>query len=209
MTRRGLVEAAAVVASLALAAVLALLVLDVRTWQHRLAADDVRFDGGSQSTALWHVSTRLGGAARGLLGVGDDVAYRRALQAFQRAHPGENAYRPDIERLRSEAQQDLTAVGRDDPSRVRRSRALNMLGILSYPSANTQGFDPVERQQKLAASIGLFQDAVSLDPTSAEAKQNLEWALRDEGAFKLPGTDPTGSSSHGAGVGGGRRGGGY
>jgi hypothetical protein len=68
--------------------------------------------------------------------------------------------------------------------------------------------DAVEQETILRRSIQLLRSAVEVDPTNADAKLNLELALRDAKATNLPGTDPDAGAAHGSLSGQGRPGGG-
>ena len=72
--------------ALVLAAVLALLAADVRTWHDTMRADDLRFQLSASSEADWDTSTLLpSGVARSVLDVDDDRELRRGIAAFRAA----------------------------------------------------------------------------------------------------------------------------
>ncbi|MEP6813312.1 MAG: hypothetical protein ABI990_10005, partial [Actinomycetota bacterium] len=63
------------------ALVLALLAVDVRAWQTTVARDDLRFRALPAHKGLWRPPTILpGDPASRLIGTGDAMAYRHALQ---------------------------------------------------------------------------------------------------------------------------------
>jgi hypothetical protein len=97
-------------ACLALAVLLSLLALDVHRRDRSFQADDVLFRVGSLRDDRWQPTEIVPfGAARALLGVDDDLAYRRALQLVRRAHPRTVTY------------EQSKLVGRPDPARRRRT----------------------------------------------------------------------------------------
>ena len=76
---------------LGLAAAFALLAVDVRAWQARLRHDDVRFTAFRSVDGLWRSPAILpGDPASALLGLGDPLAYRHALQLFLVSQVGES-----------------------------------------------------------------------------------------------------------------------
>jgi hypothetical protein len=165
-------------------AVLVLLALDARSWDRTVSRDDLRFRALPAHIGLWRPPTTLpGDPASALLGTGNSIKYRRALQLFWHSRRGANPEtRQDLPTLRAAAQrelQDLMQQGRDAQQR---SLAANLLGVLTVTT-------PVARQdqgaivQILKRSTGYFQRAIALDPGNADAKQNLELVLR----LKKPG----------------------
>ena len=61
----------------------ALLAADVRAWQGTMKRDDVRFNANHPVQGLWGSPATLpGDPAYQLLGLGDAISYRRALQNF-------------------------------------------------------------------------------------------------------------------------------
>ncbi len=169
---------------LGIAAVFVMLAVDVRTWQHTVARDDLRFRALPAHTSLWRPATMLPvDPAASLLGTGNTIEYRRALQLFWYSRMGADPEsRQDLPTLRAAAQrqlQDLMLFGRDAGQR---SLAANLLGVLTVTT-------PVARQdqgaitQVLKRSTGYFQRAIALDPANHDAKENLELVLR----LKRPG----------------------
>lgn len=169
---------------IAVAIVLVLLALDARSWDRTVSRDDLRFRALPAHVGLWRPATTLpGDPAAALLGTGNTIKYRRALQLFWYSRRGANPEtRQDLPTLRAAAQrelQDLMVHGRDE---AQRSLAANLLGVLTVTT-------PVARQdqgaitQILKRSTGYFQRAIALDPGNADAKQNLELVLR----LKKPG----------------------
>jgi hypothetical protein len=191
------------------AIVLAVLAVDVLTLPDRLARGDVRFEAAPQrqSTPWGGIDFLRGWPAKRLLGVGDDLAYRRTMARFVRVEPGRvEIFGPTLENLRGRVQLDLTTGAANDSNPKRRSQMLNLLSAMSLESRST---DFEESQAVLRKAIFGFRDAVLADPDNTDAKVNLELALRNAKAVNLPGTDPTGDASEGSISGEGSSGGGY
>jgi hypothetical protein len=169
---------------LLLGAVLALLALDARTWQRTVASDDLRFRALPAHTSLWRPATILpADPAASLLGTGNAIAYRRALQLFWYSRMGANPEtRQDLPTLRAAAQRQLQDLMESGRGPEQRALAANLLGVLTVTT-------PVARQdqgaiaQILKRSTGYFQRAIAIDPSTQDAKQNLELVLR----LKKPG----------------------
>ena len=157
---------AAVLATLAV--FVALLAADVRSWPAALASGD-RVEAASPSHATWEPPARLGGLARDLLGVRDDLRHRRALQLYRESASAlqrlDNAL--DVQNARTLAQNALGAAARDSPPQ-RASQALTLLGIIAAEGGSTQA----------DAALSNFTDAVRTDPGNEHAKYNLELLLR-------------------------------
>ena len=215
MKRAALAFSAAVVL-LALALLTALLAQDVRAWERAIRDDDAVLAAAPEA-ASWQPDTRLGSLAEHGLGVGDDVAVRRAIRLFLTSVDIpvrlDNAERVAVTRGRAE--QELAAVARTSRG-ARASQAETLLGVLVFtdvgpsndPFLETTGVDPDQAQ----ASLTDFEDAVRTDPQNAAAKYDLELALRAllaEG-IRVGNAQQTAAGSSGRrGAGGGARGGGY
>jgi hypothetical protein len=168
---------------LAMVAVLVGLVLVVLTFDvHRTAAriekDDARYRLTPSLAGLWHSSTLLPAqASRWALGVGDDVAFRRALQSFQLSGPRSPLTLSSASfEVRGDAEHQLGDRAADDPVASRRSSAMNLLGVLSFLGAGNVAAS--NRETFLARAAGEFRRAVALDPGNTDAAYNLELALR-------------------------------
>ena len=169
MTRDRILVAAAVLCGAA-AVLLVLLARDVDHWQTAMRAGDV---ATSPASAARRVDETLPfSPARGLLGLDDDVSYRRAAALFVRAKGQDEEVSRTSEgagaRIRAEAA--LAEAIRIEHDRARASAASTMLGVLAFvDAANAQtGNGAVER------SVLAFQDALRLDRSNANAKTNLE-----------------------------------
>ncbi len=138
MSRRELtgraVRAAAAVVCLAAAVALALLAVDIDRWRSTIAPDDLRYRVAPGEQALWRPDQIvLFDAARTLLGVDDDVAFREAVRALRLSRisdPTASMSDPTLAIRRSDAQARLEAIVNGGGSAARRSRAAGLLGVL-------------------------------------------------------------------------------
>lgn len=158
---------------LAVAVCALLLAHDVRATQSALRNGDVVY-AATPSRADWTAGTVFGGAAPWLLGSGDDVGFRRALQQYVDASKLhlrlDNAV--DVEGIRGRAQDMLAGAARSgDPQRA--SQASTLLGILAFGSAAAGG-----AQSQVDAAIADFTDATRADPGNVDAAFDLELLLR-------------------------------
>ena len=163
----------------AVATVLAILAVDIRTWQTTVARDDLRFRALPAHKGLWRPSTLLPGdpAAR-LIGTGNPLAYRRALQYFWYSRIGSNPeLRQDTPTLRATAQDRIQRLIADAPTAKQRSDAANLLGVLVVTTP-APGSDKDALTQILTSAAKYFQQAISIDAANFDAKQNLELVLR-------------------------------
>jgi hypothetical protein len=208
MTQRLLQLVGALLAVIA-SALLILFAVDVLRWDRQLSEQDVRFRAVPE---LAHYSAPSGllpfGIAKSAHAGADDLAFRRQLEAFVRVRPGAVVDAIEYEQLRGEAQIELARLSRVDPDRGRRSRAANMIGVLALdPSRAPTSQD--EFNKVVQGAIDAFRYAVELDPSNADAKRNLELALRIPGTATLPPNAPSGSGDVGKTAGLGKTGTGY
>src|SRR5215211_5822561 len=215
MRRRELLPAAAASAAAVVAVFLLVLAADVLRRERALGAGDVTFEATPRFAGdRWHVDGLVPNAiAEPVLGLDDDLDYRRTIQMFARVEPGEVViFGPRLENLLGTAQVEVGRLGREHPDAHRRSRALNLAGIFQVgrgTSPTNQVSDSAERVAVLKQAVGLFQGAVRLDERNDDAKLNLELALRDAGAAVLSGDTPSGNAAEGTRSGAGRAGSGY
>jgi len=168
------------------AAFLLLFAIDARDWGKRIATDDLRFTADPLPPSLWHpVEVTPFGLARNVLGINDDVRYRRAVRLFRLGRPLENLTQRSFETLRAEAQIALSDVEQEGNDRSRRSQAANLLGVLDLSLAVR---DSTLATTFLGDAIGNFRDAMALDESNADARFNLEYALYElkSGEDQLP-----------------------
>lgn len=194
-----------------IAVVLVLLALDAHTWGRTISRDDLRFRALPAHVDLWRPQTTLpGDPASLLIDTGSTVRYRRALQYFWFSHIGSNPeLSQDLPTLRAAAQDKLQQLIASAPNVHERSSAANLLGVLVVTTPSIAN-DPTAITQTLTRSAEYFQQAIALDPTNTDAKQNLELVLRltRPGKGKL-GHDARSGYGFGKGQGVGNQGGGY
>jgi hypothetical protein len=182
-----------------------LLAVDVSTTRAALSDDDVRYRTAPEQT-LWAPDELVPRhAAQRLLGVEDDLLFRRALRAVRLSHPETPGLSdPEYVLHRNDASAWLVDVVRDDETLERRSAAANLLGVLSFADAIA---DYQNRGKLLEVAGSRFRQAISLDASNEDAKVNLELTLSRTRDFELSesggGTDPSpgGRGSKGAGAG--------
>jgi hypothetical protein len=193
-------------ACFALAAGLFLLAVDVTRWRAALDDGDVRYRVAPGEAHLWDASTVVPfGTARGLLGIEDDLEFRRAVRALRLGRLEDATVSdPDLAVLRSEAQARLTEIADGGGDRARRSKAANLLGVLGLARLVAE---PQNRAAILEGAIATLQRAIVLDPANGEAKHNLELALQRGSGARVAegaggqGASPGGSGAKGAGAG--------
>jgi hypothetical protein len=162
---------------LGVAAVLVLLALDARAWQHRVTRDDLRFRALHSHAGLWRSPTVLpGDPARLVLGAQDAIGYRRALQLFWFSRVGTDPNtRLDLPTIRAEAEDQLQQLSIGARTGAERSNAANLLGVLTVTTPSSEGST---MKQTLRRAADYFGQAIGLDPANYAAKLNLELVLR-------------------------------
>ena len=169
------IRAGAAAACLAAAVILVLLAVDARAWSSRFPADDLRYRRDPSAPKLWHIRELAPfGLDRKLLGIHDDLAYRRALREFRLGRPLEPVFTTAATTHRVQAQIALTDVVATTHHATRASQAANLLGVLGFAMA-TQ--DVAQRVTFLNNAITAFREAIALDPSNDDALFNLEYAL--------------------------------
>jgi hypothetical protein len=182
---------------LAGAAFFVLLALDARAWGTRIAADDLRFRHQTTGVHLWQ-RTDLApfGAARSLLGIDDDLLYRRGLLAFRVGRPREPLFVQGITTQRIRAQIALEKYYDQTHNARRKAQAANLIGILGFAAA-TQ--DAGQRITFLNDAVSSFEHSMQLNPGDEDAYYNLELALDQ---LKEAGEQQAGSGKRVGGTGG-------
>ena len=176
MTAQPLTRVAAAVASLALAVVLALFAADVLRWQDHLDESDLRFALASGTADTWTPDTVLPERiSRTVLGVEDDLAFRRALTRFRLSQPRRPVQQFADVTLRSVAETSIAHAVRLDPGREQRALLANLRGVLALEEA--RGVE-LQRSVLLRRAAAGFREAIAIDPDYEDAKFNLELALR-------------------------------
>jgi len=169
------IRAGAAAFCVAVAVILVLLAIDSRAWSSRFPADDLRYRRDASAPKLWNIGELSPfGLDRKLLGIKDDLAYRRAFREFRLGRPLEPVFTTAATTHRVQAQIALTAVVATPRHATRASQAANLLGVLGFAMA-TQ--DVAQRVTFLNNSITAFRQAIALDPTNDDALFNLEYAL--------------------------------
>ena len=199
---------------LSLAVVLALLALDVARSSDAIRTGDVRYRVSPEDDGLWRADELVPLAvARNVLGIEDDVAFRRALRELRLARlddPSASTSDPELAISRNAAQARLEAIVSADGDLTRRSRAAGLLGVLGIARfvTETQGRDAL-----LSSTIANLQLAIALDPANDEAKQNLELAFQRGRGLELSegagGANPAPGGNGAKGAGAGQPGSGY
>lgn len=202
--RRRILMALGALACFGLAAVFFLMAVDTTRWRAAFPDDDVRYRAEPE-VELWHPATLMpGDPARLVLGAGDDVRFREAVQALRQGRLDLGfTSDPRLALPRAEAQSRLARVAQGDPSAERRSRAVGLLGVISFAGSlyETRG-----QVALVAEAVKDFETALELDPSNDEAKANLEQALQRRKALSAlassGATNPTpgGEGSRGAGA---------
>jgi len=205
------VTLAAVLGCVVGAAAAFLLAHDVASVRSTIRSDDVRY-AAVPGEQLWAPRQLVpGGVARALLGVNDDIELRKALRGTRLSHPENPGFSdPSYVVNRNEATAWLTDLVQSDPSSQRRAQAANLLGILSFSDALA---DFTNRGRLLSSAAGRFRQAITLDPSNADAKLNLELTLSRTKALNLSesggGTNPSPGGKGAKGAGAGEAGSGY
>lgn len=163
------------VVCVAAAVVLVLVAVDAHAWSSRLSADDLRYRKDASSPGLWRpAQISPGGLARHIMGIGDDLAYRRAMRDFRLGRVTEPISTPAITSHRIAAEVELTQVADTSGDAKMESQVDNLLGVLGF-GLGTQDYG--QRQAFFNNAISSFQSAVVLDPSNDDAFYNLEYAL--------------------------------
>jgi hypothetical protein len=193
-------------AALALAVAFALVATDVSRWPGALKAGDARYRTNPDEAGLWRpdelAPRRL---ARDLLGLDDDLAYRRAVQGLRVARlEGPSVTDPNLSLLRSDAQARLLEIMESEGDPARRSQAANLMGVVALVSLVAEERD---RAILFSTAVRSFRRAIALDPGNNDAKYNLELSLQRGRQLQLSeaagGKDPApgGQGQRGAGTG--------
>jgi hypothetical protein len=188
------IAAGAGVVALLLAAVLGVaLAVDLLRAENRVAVADAAFTTGLDRTVTWDADTLLPvGVSRGVLGLDDDIAFRRAVQRFWLSKPRDPLREFGDVTRRSGAERELARLGETDESGERRAVALTMRGALLLEEARNT---TTQRHVFVRRAIEQFRKAVFLDPANADAVFNLELALK---LLRRSGADPGGGDEGGA-----------
>lgn len=207
-----MIRRAAAVLAVLLAAGLAVLAVDVLRVPGAIAADDAGFYGAPRRQAdPWSAVGFLPGRpAERVLGIEDDLGFRKTLWTIRRAPGQAEIQGPDQPLLEAQAGQAVIQVSeqsRRERDPKRRAVLLNFNGSVVF--GRYVGATAFDRERYLREAIGNFRNAVRLDPTNLDARANLEQALRAAKGSGLVGEDPDAGASRGQRAGTGRSGTGY
>ncbi len=186
---------ALVVVLVVLAVLAAVLASDLRAWPRALRSGDARY-AVSPAAARWHASTVLPGVGS-LLGVGDDVAVRRAVRLFRLTYGTRGSLDTELQTqgVRAQAELALANLARSsDP--LRAAQASDLLGVLAFGDLSSGGGANPDQADR---AVSAFVNAVRLDPNDAAAKANLELVLRLFRATGVRTGATTGAGEHGQG----------
>lgn len=173
---RGALRVAAALAVLVAACVVALAAEDARRWEDRLRTDDLRFSA-QPGAGAWRQPEWVGASAvRSTLGIDDDLRFRRVVSAFrvERADAGSSGNAIAKLQRRALLEGALRGIQRNDPDPLRRARAANMIGILTFDAAVTGRSG---EQSLFDQALAQFRNSVRIDPREEEPKYNLELLL--------------------------------
>lgn len=163
----------AVLALLALVA--ALIARDAAAIRQGMERGDLAFEAQPAAERLWRFDTTVPYSEK-LFGIEDDLTYRRALRTFAvDDRRGANPYDFSRPAFRAEAQATLADAENSGLTPAQRSKLATLLGVLAFDEAVQ---DPVNGPNIIRQSLAHFQRAVRVDPTSSEAKYDLEFLLR-------------------------------
>lgn len=188
----------------------ALVAADLRRFDDTVHAGDLRFLTDPEG-ARWSTPTLVpADLALRILGLRDELAFRRAAQGFEAARTAGRGFDNGVSEVRTRGEVEGALTELEHGSNARRaSAAHNLAGILAFSDASKSGSSapaPIDR------SVAEFQDAIRRDPANDDAKYNLELLLRQLVTKGLrPGSNSVaGGPSHGRhGAGAGRPGHGY
>jgi hypothetical protein len=197
------------VVAVPVALALAVTGIDILRTQSELTADDTRFRAAPMRQAgLWDVGRLPDDANERLLGLEDDVEYRKLMGLYLKVEPGIVDYQgfPELESQRAKAQFELTRRSRQEPDPLRRSRLLTLYGVMTL---DFRTISDQERQKILEQAVSAFRGAITLDETNADAKTNLEAVLSVHGPVAVPANAPSQTRDDGNVSGAGSPGSGY
>jgi hypothetical protein len=198
------------VALLAVAFALGAVALDVMHWRETMRTGDRQL-AETPAQATWSPSTTYPpGFGRRLLALDTALQLRHAMQDFAAVRAAGTGYDNGLSESRSRGELEATLSGLAQARDHRiASTADNLLGILAFSDATPTGpIAPAPVDQ----SVADFQAAIRLDPSSADAKFNLERLLREltaRGVRRGPGSNATGPAKGHRGASGGLPGRGY
>ena len=185
--RRVALPVLAIAVLLALAVLAGLVACEARAIERAVEREDLAYVGRPTRFRGWSGEGRVPSAHRSwrvealpfserLLGIEEDLLYRRALRAYaDDARRRDSSYDFLRATFRAEARRLLGEAERAALPASLRSNAANMQGALTLDEANG---NPERRAKLTELSIEHFRRAIRIDPGNEEAKYNLELLLR-------------------------------
>lgn len=168
------------------AVVLVALAADVLRWHRQLDDGDTAYQ--SRQAATWTPDTLLPkGVSSALLGVDDDVEFRRVVDQFWRSKPRGPIRQFDDVTRRSAAERNLARAFDRDTHRERRSVLATLRAALLLEEARNS---PTQRQVFVRRAIDQLKHAATLNPANESAIYDLELALK---LLRASGSGVTGS----------------
>jgi len=165
----------AALVAIALAVALAVFAGDVLAASSTMKRDDLRFRVAPDARGLWKVEGRTP-RLKSILQLNDDLAWRKAALRFQLSRARANLqYDPSRTTTRADSQAAIAETEREALDPRQASAIANFSAILSYEEAVG---DPQNGPLLLRRAVSEFRRALKLDPSSEEAKFNLELLLR-------------------------------
>lgn len=200
MSSRGLAAGLLVAAGL----VLAMAAIDAMGWRGLVEREDVAFARTHGRAGLWQRDALLpGDPVRRVIGVRDDVAFRRAMRLWVLARPAQEPRNQHDLALRAEADAQLAFAADTGASAETRSRVATLRGVLALEEARTSG---PRGSAAIERSLEQFRTAIRLDETNGQAKYDLELVLRlaqssaQQQRTRRPGARPNSGTGTGAGA---------
>jgi hypothetical protein len=164
----------AVAALVVVAAVLVAFAADVLRWDRGLRDGDVAYGAGA--AVAWQPDTLLPrGVSASVLGVSDDMDYRRAVDQFWRSKPRDPIRVFEDVTRRSAAERTLGRTFERDSEASRRSQLAVLRAAMMLEEARNS---PTQRQVFVRRAIEFLGRAVALDPSNETAVYDLELALK-------------------------------
>jgi hypothetical protein len=167
---------ASVVLLLVVSVLLAALAVDLLRVDRHVATADVRFTTRLDRSVSWTPDTLLPSrVARGILGLGDDVNYRRAAQRFWLSEPRAPLRQFEDVTRRAGAERELAELAESSGSAEHGSLLATMRGGLLLEEARST---PSQREVFVRRAIEQFQRAITLDASNDDAVHDLELSLK-------------------------------
>lgn len=145
--------------------------------EERFRRGDARYPAIAAPQDPWAASrSALVGVPDGVLGIGDDLALRRALRLVRASRvqddPSVDAW--TLARLHSEAEEALLRLLETEREPSRRALVANALGVLFHEDSLVSDANAVAFSGR---ALEAFRTAVRADPSVPAAKENLELLL--------------------------------